>query len=100
MDKLGRTKMMAVDFSFATLNFYNNVKPSRKKMHVKTAVQLLLNTFLHVHKSLYFQFNLQFPSLDNSKLFVSVLEVLETTPIPLADTKSRISQYVKKNDFR
>lgn len=54
MDKLGRTKMMAVDFSLATLNFYNNVKPSRKKMHVKTAVQLLLNTFLHVHKSLYF----------------------------------------------
>lgn len=30
MDKLGRTKMMAVDFSFATLNLYNNVKPSRK----------------------------------------------------------------------
>ena len=45
MDKLGRTKMMAVDFSLATLNLYNNIKPSRKKMHVKTAVQLLPNTF-------------------------------------------------------
>lgn len=38
MDKLGRIKMMVVDFLFVIFNFYNNVKLSRKKMFVKIVV--------------------------------------------------------------